>query len=140
MTVKNMTITTTPSADHAIGLVGVVDGGTIRNLNLIVDIQAESELAGAAAGMLLNGATVSGVEVRGRMAVKNGGGIVGRAIRSATLTDCRNYAEISGTVANVGGIIGAAYYTAKNKRSLSKDARTTEPSPARPVSWAESSA
>ena len=116
MTVKNMTITTTPSADHAIGLVGVVDGGTIRNLNLIVDIQAESELAGAAAGMLLNGATVSGVEVRGRMAVKNGGGIVGRAIRSATLTDCRNYAEISGTVANVGGIIGAAYYTAKNKK------------------------
>ena len=115
-TVSNLKISSTQGADHAVALFGAVDGGTVKNLNIDADINVPtSELGGAAVGVLLNGGTVSNVEVRGKVSVKNGGGIVGRVIKDGTVVDCKNYAAVSGTKANIGGIVGAAYYTAEGK-------------------------
>lgn len=115
-TISGLTITTAADADDAVGLFGVVDGGTVKNLRLTdvnIDVP-DSELAGAAVGLLVGGGTVDSVTVSGRVrAVRGNGGIVGRVLKDGTVINCTNRAEISGTGANVGGIVGAAYYTAE---------------------------
>lgn len=112
------------SKDQAIGLFGVVAGGSIRNVTLAdVSIHATSnELAGAISGMLCEGGTVTGCVVGSESdgsvveAKRGNGGIVGRMLVSGSITDCDNFAEIRAVGgANAGGIVGAAYYTAEGK-------------------------
>lgn len=115
-TISNLNINTTKGTDYAVGLFGVVNGGTVKNLKLqkvAVDVPT-SEMAAAAVGMLTGGGTVSGVEVlSGHVAaIRGNGAIVGRMIKGGTISGCKNYATVTGTGANVGGIVGAAYYTA----------------------------
>lgn len=47
---SGVTISSTPDADYALGFFGIVDGGTVQNLNLkgVSLTAANSELAGAA--------------------------------------------------------------------------------------------
>ena len=94
----------------------MVNGGTVKNLKLqkvAVDVPT-SEMAAAAVGMLTGGGTVSGVEVlSGHVAaIRGNGAIVGRMVKGGTISGCKNYATVTGTGANVGGIVGAAYYPA----------------------------
>lgn len=72
---------------------------------------------------MVNGATASGITVGTAdgddtiTAVRGLGGIVGRMTVTGGILDCTNYADIVGTSTssgNVGGIVGAAYYTANN--------------------------
>lgn len=118
-TISNLNINTTKGTDFAVGLFGVVNGGTVKNLKfgkVSVDVPT-SEMAAAAVGMLTGGGTVSGVEVlSGHVAaVRGNGAIVGRMIKGGTISGCNNYAAVTGTGANVGGIVGAAYYTAEGQ-------------------------
>lgn len=118
-TISNLNINMTKGTDFAVGLFGVVNGGTVKNLKLqkvAVDVPT-SEMAAAAVGMLTGEGTVSGVEVlSGHVAAARGNGaIVGRMIKGGTISGCKNYATVTGTGANVGGIVGAAYYTAKGQ-------------------------
>ena len=118
-TISNLTITVCDNADSAIGLFGIVDGGEVKNLvfeNVDINVP-DSEMAAAAVGMLTGGGTVSGIDVvSGSIAATRGNGaVVGRMTRSGTITDCHNGASVSGTGANVGGIVGAAYYTAEGE-------------------------
>ena len=118
-TISNLNINTTKGTDFAVGLFGVVNGGTVKNLKLqkvAVDVPT-SEMAAGAVGMLTGGGTVSGVEVlSGHVAaIRGNGAIVGRMIKGGTISGCKNYATVTGTGANVGGIVGAAYYTAKGQ-------------------------
>lgn len=115
-TISNLNINMTKGTDFAVGLFGVVNGGMVMNLKLqkvAVDVPT-SEMAAAAVGMLTGEGTVSGVEVlSGHVAAARGNGaIVGRMIKGGTISGCKNYATVTGTGANVGGIVGAAYYTA----------------------------
>ena len=55
------------------------------------------------------------ITVNGTVTVNNGGGVVGRMLIDGTITDCVNNADITASKANVGGIVGAAYYTAIGK-------------------------
>ena len=120
-TISKLTLTSLPSEatkDYAIGLFGVVDGGTVKNLKLEnVNINvSESELAGGAVGLLVNSGIVDNITVSGTVSAKRGnGGIVGRVLKSGTISNCINNAIINGTGANVGGIVGAAYYTENDK-------------------------
>ena len=122
-TIKGLTITQMPegaSADYAFGLFGVVDGGTIKNLNLTdVNINLpSSECAGGVVGLLVNGGTVENVTVSGNVTAGRGNaGIVGRMTVSGTIKDCVNEATIVGMLSrgNTAGIVGAAYYTAQGK-------------------------
>ena len=118
-TISNLTITVCDNADSAIGLFGIVDGGEVKNLvfeNVDINVP-DSEMAAAAVGMLTGGGTVSGIDVvSGSIAATRGNGaVVGRMTRSGSITDCHNGASVSGTGANVGGIVGAAYYTAEGE-------------------------
>lgn len=100
--------------DNAVGLFGVVDGGTVKNVVFEnVNINASSsELTGAAVGFLTGGGVVDEVKVSGEITANKGvGGIVGRATVSATISNCENFATINATNGNAGGIVGAAYYT-----------------------------
>ena len=119
--ISGLEIKTTEGADCALGLFGIVAGGIVKDLTLLdVDIDCSaSEMAGAVAGMLCEGGTVSGCTVGAESddaskvsAGRGNGGIVGRMTLSGTIEDCTNYAAITGTSAsgNTGGIVGAAYY------------------------------
>lgn len=115
-TIYNLSITEDPeNADQAIGLFGIVDGGTVKNLkfeNVNINVPS-SEMAAAAVGMLTGGGTVSGIEVLSGTvnATRGNGAVVGRMTKSGTISTCTNHATITGTGANIGGIVGAAYYT-----------------------------
>ncbi len=114
-TISGLTVKTSDDADDAVGLFGVVDGGTVQDLNLSgVDINVPgSECAGGAIGLMVNNATADRITVSGSVvAARGNGGIVGRMTISGTISNCVNEASVSGTGANVGGIVGAAYYTA----------------------------
>lgn len=113
-TISGLTITT-GGADDAVGLFGVIDGGEVKNLTFTdVNINVpDCENAGTVAGLVVNGGKISGVTVSGSVTAKRGnGGIVGRLIASGEISNCVNNATLTATGANVGGIVGAAYYTA----------------------------
>ncbi len=124
-TVSNLRITECDDADSAIGLFGIVDGGEVRNLvfeNVDIDVPT-SEMAAAAVGMLTGGGTASGIDVASGSitATRGNGAVVGRMTVSGTITDCHNGASVNGTGANVGGIVGAAYYTAEGETMTISD-------------------
>lgn len=115
-TISGLTITSTTGPDYALGLFGALDGATVENLTLAevaIDVPA-SELAGAVAGLMIDDSAINKVVVSGKVSGLAGiGGIVGRMTLTGTLKNCTNNADVSalGGVGNVGGIVGAAYYT-----------------------------
>lgn len=118
--ISSVTITAnTATADNAIGLFGVVDGGAVKNVTLNVNINVENnELAGGAIGLLVNGGTAEKIHVTGSVKVADGvGGIVGRMLISGTIKECVNEAVVDAAKAGSGsgGIVGKAYYTATGK-------------------------
>ena len=120
-TVSGLKITSTQGVDYAIGLFGILDGATVKNLT-VADAEVtvpQSELAGILCGMMANDATASGVSVSGSVAGKAGvGGIAGRMTLSGTIENCENSASVAAAdgVGNAGGIVGAAYYTTPTGR------------------------
>ena len=112
-TISGLTISSTTGADVAVGLFGIVDGGTVKNLNLTdVSINVtNSNLAGAAIGMMLNGATANNITVSGAIVGNDGvGGIVGRLIIDGTISNCTNNASVTSSYGGIGGIVGKPYY------------------------------
>lgn len=119
--ISGLKIASTQGADFAIGLFGILDGATVKNLT-VADAEVtvpQSELAGILCGMMANDATASGVSVSGSVSGKAGvGGIAGRMTLSGTIENCENSASVAavGGVGNAGGIVGAAYYTTPTGR------------------------
>ena len=120
-TVSGFTYSGTYGKDDAFGLVGVLDGGTVTDIIFEeIDLNiTDSECAGTAVGMVVNGGTVSDISVlSGSLtAVRGNGGIVGRMCKEGTIENCVNHAAVTGTGngGNTGGIVGAAYYTEVGK-------------------------
>lgn len=96
------------------GLIGILDGGTVKNVTLDVNIDVAgnaNELAAGCVGLLTNGGIVENVTVSGNVSSgETAAGIVSRVIKSGTVRNCHNKATINGTAHNIGGIVGAAYY------------------------------
>lgn len=119
--ISGLKIASTQGADFAIGLFGILDGATVKNLT-VTDAEVtvpQSELAGILCGMMANDATASGVSVSGSVSGKAGvGGIAGRMTLSGTIENCENSASVAAAdgVGNAGGIVGAAYYTTPTGR------------------------
>ncbi len=115
-TITGLKISSSSNADAAKGLFGVLDGATVKNLTIDADVAVSTnELAGALAGFVVNGSTIMDVTVNGKLVICKGGGVVGRMTIDGTIQNCTNNAEITGSGANVGGIVGAAYYNAEGK-------------------------
>lgn len=113
-----MIIPSTTGKDQAIGFIGSLEGGTVKNLFFTnVNVQApSSQLAGAAVGMVSNDGVVENVHVLGGSVTGNSvGGVVGRVVLSGSINNCTNAATVTGSGFNVGGITGAAYYSASGK-------------------------
>ncbi|MBE6930538.1 MAG: hypothetical protein E7463_09685 [Ruminococcaceae bacterium] len=111
--ISGLTINSTTNKNAALGLFGVVDGGTVKNLKLDnVNINVStSNLVGGAIGMMVNGATADDITVSGAVIGNDGvGGIVGRLIISGTITGCINNASVTSSYGGIGGIVGKAYY------------------------------
>ena len=115
-TITGLTISSS-SSDY-VGLIGMLDGGTVRNVKFAsVSVEGKDDV-GTAVGRIINGGTVSGVQVLGGTVsgAKRVGGVVGSIKASGTVSDCTNAATVTGSVYNVGGIVGAAYYTEEGKQ------------------------
>lgn len=112
-TISGLKITNRSGSDAA-GLIGVLDGGTVKNVTLNVDIDVaakHSELAAGCVGLLTNNGLIENVTVNGSVkSEKAAAGIVSRVLKSGTVRNCHNHATVSGTSYNIGGIVGAAYY------------------------------
>ena len=112
-TIFNLAIT----KGETVGLFGIVDSGTVKNL--ILDetaINAQNgDNVGAAIGVMVNNATADSITVYGKVSGDDGvGGVVGRMIIDGTISNCVNHAEVK-AVNTAGGIVGKAYYTAADK-------------------------
>lgn len=112
-TISGLKIANRSDSDAA-GLIGVLDGGTVKNVTLNVDIDVaakHSELAAGCVGLLTNKGLIENVTVNGSVkSEKAAAGIVSRVLKSGTVRNCHNHATVSGTSYNIGGIVGAAYY------------------------------
>ena len=115
--ISNGTFTTTGDGLLA-GMFGYVESGTVKNLTFtdigVTNLSADGEesASGMAVARLKNG-TVSGVTVGTGCTVTGSlrtGGVVGDA-RGTTpqITNCTNYATVTGSGSYTGGIVGATH-------------------------------
>jgi len=103
-----------PNSDE-IGLFGIVNGGTIKNLNVEGTFTGKHDV-GVIAGCLKTGSMIYNCKSYGNVTANGGqaGGIVGFADKGTTIINCGNHADIvmnytqSGTLSytGVGGIAG----------------------------------
>ena len=113
---KGYTITglNIPTNDNEyVGLIGILDGGTVKNVKFAsVSVNGKDDV-GTAVGRIINGGTVSGVQVLGGSVsgAKRVGGVVGSIKANGTVSDCTNAAVVTANDRNAGGIVGSAYYT-----------------------------
>ena len=118
---KGYTITglNIPTNDNEyVGLIGILDGGTVKNVKFAsVSVTGKNDV-GTAVGRIINGGTVSGVQVLGGTVsgAKRVGGVVGSIKASGTVSDCTNAAVVTANDRNAGGIVGSAYYTETGKQ------------------------
>ena len=117
---KGYTITglTIPTSDEYMGFIGMLDGGTVKNVKFAsVSVNGKDDV-GTAVGRIINGGIVSGVQVLGGTVsgAKRVGGVVGSIKASGTVSDCTNAAVVTANDRNAGGIVGSAYYTETGKQ------------------------
>ena len=118
---KGYTITglTIPTSDNEyMGFIGMLDGGTVKNVKFAsVSVNGQDDV-GTAVGRIINGGIVSGVQVLGGTVsgAKRVGGVVGSIKASGTVSDCTNAAVVTANDRNAGGIVGSAYYTATGQQ------------------------
>ena len=118
---KGYTITglNIPTSDNEyMGFIGMLDGGTVKNVKFAsVSVNGKDDV-GTAVGRIINGGIVSGVQVLGGTVsgAKRVGGVVGSIKASGTVSDCTNAAGVIANDRNAGGIVGSAYYTETGKQ------------------------
>ena len=115
------------SGSEYVGLIGVLDGGTVKNVQFAsVDVSGGTD-AGSAVGRIVNNGTVDHVKVLSGTVkgTKRVGGVVGSIKACGTVKNCENAAKVEASTYNVGGIVGAAYYTETGKEMYITDCRNT---------------
>ncbi|MGN0846754.1 MAG: hypothetical protein ACI4RA_05150 [Kiritimatiellia bacterium] len=113
-TIRGLKVT----SGSSVGLIGVLDGGEVTNVKFAdVEIETTGDDVGAAVGSVINGGTVSDIEVISGSLTGNKrvGGVVGKVKASGTVENCSNAAAVEARKYNAGGIVGAAYYTEVGK-------------------------
>ena len=102
-------------------LFGIVEGGTVQNVNIEASINNTSADSVGAAVAVLAGGTVDSVDVSGTVTgVKAVGGVIGRILAAGKVQKCTNSATIESTSSSdaAGGIVGKAYYTSLSSTML----------------------
>ena len=117
-TITGLTIPTSDNDNEYMGFIGMLDGGTVKNVKFAsVSVNGKDDV-GTAVGRIINGGIVSGVQVLGGTVsgAKRVGGVVGSIKASGTVSDCTNAAVVTANDRNAGGIVGSAYYTETGKQ------------------------
>ena len=115
-TITGLNIST--NENDYVGLIGILDGGTVKNVKFAsVSVNGKDDV-GTAVGRIINGGTVSGVQVLGGTVsgAKRVGGVVGSIKANGMVSDCINAAGVTANDRNAGGIVGSAYYTETGKQ------------------------
>lgn len=115
------------SGSEYVGLIGVLDGGTVKNVQFdSVDVSGGTD-AGSAVGRIVNDGTVENVKVLSGTVkgTKRVGGVVGSIKACGTVKNCENAAKVEASTYNVGGIVGAAYYTETGKEMYITNCQNT---------------
>lgn len=103
-TIKNLKIDSSKSNQ---GLFGLVNGGTIKNLNVIGNVSSSKSYVGGIVGKLQSGTvdscSFSGVVTSSKSSSAYAGGIVGGTVNGSTIKNCFNNGTITGYA---GGILG----------------------------------
>lgn len=103
-TIKNLKIDSSKSNQ---GLFGLVNGGTIKNLNVIGNVSSSKSYVGGIVGKLQSGTvdscSFSGVVTSSNSSSAYAGGIVGGTVNGSTIKNCFNNGTITGCA---GGILG----------------------------------
>ena len=117
--ISGLALTTAANnGNYALGLFGIVAGGSISNVVLEnVNLNSSSSnLMGAVAGMICEGGSVAGCQVSGSVTGNDGvAGIVGRMIKHGTVTGCINTASVQAKTGGCAGIVAKAYYTSSSQ-------------------------
>ena len=116
-TITGLTIPTSDN-DEYMGFIGMLDGGTVKNVKFASVSVTGKDDVGTAVGRIINGGIVSDVQVLGGTVsgAKRVGGVVGSIKASGTVSDCTNAAVVTANDRNAGGIVGSAYYTATGQQ------------------------
>ena len=123
----------TVSGGDYVGLIGVLDGGTVKNLKFehvnVTGNKTNNNAgdAGAVVGQIVNNGTVSDVHVLSGTVTgnKRAGGIVGSIKAYGSVVNCSNAANVNATKYNAGGIVGAAYYTVADQQMYITNCKNT---------------
>ncbi len=89
-----------------VGLFGVLDGGTIQNLNVVVTGVEGEQATGALVGRQLSG-TIENCHSSGSVTTTSsrGGGLVGSQ-EAGTIIKCSSSCGVFGTASRIGGLVG----------------------------------
>lgn len=109
--------TTTMGSRRYIGFIGILDGGTVSNLNFDASCSVTANgYVGMVVGRMAKGSKVSNCSVAGtvRSYYDGAGGIVGDTYAtssvSSTIENCLNAATVYCNTKHAGGITGGSYY------------------------------
>ncbi len=129
-TISNVNVDATGiPADGIAAVFTTVSGAdsAIKNINfknLTIDGGASEQVG--AVGLMVKGATVNNVNIlSGSLKGAGAVGLVARMMRTGTISNCNNAAEIVSTKNNAGGIVGAAYYNSTEARMLIENCHNT---------------
>lgn len=112
------------STDYFQGSIGVLDGGVVKNIKFENVNLSGVNKSGCAVGEVINNGTVSYIAVNSGTIIggtKTIGSCVGMIKAYGTVDHCTNHVDITSSGTNVGGIIGAAYYTEEGQEMYLKD-------------------
>lgn len=114
--VKNVTfsnlVINAPENEQVGAIATVTNGANVQNVTVKSGSVTAKEGAGGVVGRLIINGTVSQCENYATITTgTNGGGIVGAAYRTAngqtaTVSNCNNYGNVSGTSQGIGGVVG----------------------------------
>ena len=129
-TISNVKITGSSTPSGVAAFLGNLDGATAEFKNVTFDnlqIDGNANQQAGVVGLVTNGATVSNVTVTSGSitSAEAAGAVVGRMMKSGKITECSNGATVSSSNWNVGGIVGAAYYTAEGSTMVIEDCENT---------------
>ena len=102
--ITNLTISETASEN--VGLIGMLDGGTIKNLGIEDSTIAGKKYVGALVGRTMHAVTANCYSTATVTGANDVGGIVGM-FNSSVMYNCYSAANVTGTSGTAGGVCGS---------------------------------
>ena len=113
-------LTISMDTSDTIGLVGYLNGGTIKNLGIVNSAFTGKNHVGAIVGKAMNSVVINCYTDATVTGTKSVGGLAG-TFNSSQMYNCYSRATVSGTAAGVGGVIGSINSSTNTNNPASMD-------------------